>query len=244
VEEVLLKLKALFDDEVLNEDDKLLVNWFIINVLPTVHVASWAKNNWQLYAYESGAPPLYSNYITSSDEAFALFLIKHYRVPPPLKEIKVEKSSKGQKKKKIEAEKDDDKMEESKEDNDNDNKDNEDETEKQGEEEDHDDENDNGDLKNNKRKQKYKKVDIKQGEKDYQKWMSQLKAIQSKHGKEAIVGMDKKICSLIIFYRNKLMEEGFDVMADAAQQEIIDVQDSDDKKEYIDLDTVGQSTGG
>jgi len=40
------------------------------------------------------------------------------------------------------------------------------------------------------------------------------------------------------------MEEGFNVMADAAQQEIVDVQDSDDKKEYIDLDTVRQLAGG
>jgi len=45
-EEVMLKLKDFFDNEVLNEDDKSLVNWFIINVLPMVHVVSWAKNNW------------------------------------------------------------------------------------------------------------------------------------------------------------------------------------------------------
>jgi len=38
-----------------------------------VHVASRAKNNWQPFVYESGAPSLYSNYITSSNEAFALF---------------------------------------------------------------------------------------------------------------------------------------------------------------------------
>jgi len=37
-EEVMLKLKLFFDDEVLNEEDESLVNWFIINVLPTVHV--------------------------------------------------------------------------------------------------------------------------------------------------------------------------------------------------------------
>ena len=30
-------------------------------------------------------------------------------------------------------------------------------------------------------------------------------------------------------------------MADAAQQEIVDVHDSDEEKEYIDLDTAGQS---
>jgi len=41
-EEIMLKLKK-FHDEVLNVDEKLLVNWFIINVLPMVHVASQAK---------------------------------------------------------------------------------------------------------------------------------------------------------------------------------------------------------
>jgi len=47
------------------------------------------------------------------------------------------------------------------------------------------------------RKRKYKKkVDIKQGEKDYQKWMSQLKMIQSKGGKEAVA-----ICSIIVNIR-------------------------------------------
>ena len=92
-EELMLKLKAFFHDEVLNKDEKLLVNWFIINVLPMVHVVSQAKNNWWPYAYKSGAPPIYSNYITSSDEAFKLFLIKHYRIPPPLKDIKIEKKT-------------------------------------------------------------------------------------------------------------------------------------------------------
>jgi len=36
------------------------------------------------------------------------------------------------------------------------------------------------------------------------------------------------------------MEEGINILADAAQQEIVDVHDSDQEKEYIDFDTVGQ----
>jgi len=86
-----LKIKALFEGEELNEDNKSLVNWFIINVLPVVHVASWAKDNWHPYAYKFGVPPLYSNYVTFSDKAFALFLIKHYKVSLPAKEIKGER---------------------------------------------------------------------------------------------------------------------------------------------------------
>ncbi len=45
---------------------------------------------------------------------------------------------------------------------------------------------------------------------------------------------------MIISYRNKLIEEGIDAIANAEQQEIVDVHDSDEEKEYIDLDTVGQ----
>jgi len=133
-------------------------------------------------------------------------------------------------------------MDENKED---DNKDDEDrdKTEKHDEKEGDDDaENEDDDNKTgNKRKQKYKmKVDIKQGEKDYQKWMLQLKAMQCKGGKKAVANMDKKLCHMIITYWSKLMEEGIDVMADAAQQEIVDVHHSDEEKEYIDLDMVRQ----
>ncbi len=47
----------------------------------------------------------YSTFVTSSDEAFALFLIKHYRTPlPPMKRLKVTKLLKKEK----QQEKDDD----------------------------------------------------------------------------------------------------------------------------------------
>jgi len=52
---------------------KSLVNWFVINVSPMVHVASWAKNNWQPYADESGAPPLYSIYVILSKRQLLYF---------------------------------------------------------------------------------------------------------------------------------------------------------------------------
>jgi len=61
-------------------------------VIPIVHVASRAKNNWRPFEFVSGAPATYSTFVTSSDEAFALFLIKHYRSPLlPTKRIKVGK---------------------------------------------------------------------------------------------------------------------------------------------------------
>jgi len=89
-------------------------------------------------------------------------------------------------------------MDENKEDNDNnDNKDdnNNNKMEKHGEDKEDNDEEDKDedvDKMSNKRKWQYKKVDTKQGEKDYQKWMSQLKAIQNNCGKETIASTDKK----------------------------------------------------
>ena len=58
-------------------------------VLPMVHVSSQAKNNWCPFALVGGSAPLYSAFITSSDEAFALFLLHYYRNPPPAKETKI-----------------------------------------------------------------------------------------------------------------------------------------------------------
>jgi len=73
--------------------------------------------------------------------------------------------------------------------------------------------------------------------------MSQLKVMRQTGGKELVSNMDKTLCDMIVTQWSKLMHEGIDVMADVAQ-EIVDVNDSDDKKEYIDLlDTVGQSAG-
>jgi len=72
--------------------------------------------------------------------------------------------------------------------------------------------------------------------------MSQLKVMRQTGGKELVSNMDKKLCDMIVTQWSKLMHEGIDVMADVAQ-EIVDVHDSDDKKEYIDLDTVDQSAG-
>ncbi len=54
--------------------------------MPIVHISSRVCNNWHPFAFTGGSPPLYSTFVTSSDEAFALFLIKYYRSPPSVKE--------------------------------------------------------------------------------------------------------------------------------------------------------------
>jgi len=56
--------------------------------MPMVHVSSQAKNNWWQFAFVGGSPPLYSLLVTASNEAFALLLLKHYRIPPLVKETK------------------------------------------------------------------------------------------------------------------------------------------------------------
>ncbi len=93
-----------------------------------------------------------------------------------------------------------------------------------------------------KQKRTYKKkIDIRQGEKDYKKWMGQLKMIKSKGGKEAIDKMDQKLCSMIVEYRKKLQMDGVDVAPEVADADIIEVLDSNNENNnnYVDLDTVG-----
>jgi len=62
--------------------------WYVTEVLPHIHVSSRVKNNWRPYALVGGSTPLYSTFVTSSDEAFGLFLINYYRNPPLAKEPK------------------------------------------------------------------------------------------------------------------------------------------------------------
>jgi len=62
--------------------------WFITRVMPIIHIASQARKNCHQFAFIKGSPTLYSSIVTSSNEAFALFLLKHYRSPPLAKEYK------------------------------------------------------------------------------------------------------------------------------------------------------------
>ena len=67
-----------------------------------------------------------------------------------------------------------------------------------------------------KRKREYKKkVDIKQGEKDYKKWMNQLKLIKSSHGKDGIIKMDERLSIMIQEYKILLAQQGYNYEADA-----------------------------
>ena len=84
-----------------------------------------------------------------------------------------------------------------------------------------------------------KKVNICEGEKDYKKWLSKLKQVKVRSGKMIIDRVDQTICHLIIQHRNKLLQQGIDVAASVPAEETVDVPDSDDDKDYVDLDTVG-----
>ena len=126
--------------------NKILL-WFVMEVLPIVHVSSRAKNNWRPFALVGGSAPLYSAFVTSSDEAFALFLINYYRSPPPAKETK--------------------KLCDNWQDKQQDDKNNNQEDDKQQEKE--------GDNKDNKKRIYKKKIDVRQGKKDYKTWMTTIK---------------------------------------------------------------------
>ena len=83
-DDILSVYKKLFEsnEKSLTDEQTFLLNWFITTAMPMVHVSSRAKNNWRPFAFVGGSPPLYSSLVTASDEAFALFLLKHYRIPP------------------------------------------------------------------------------------------------------------------------------------------------------------------
>jgi len=70
---------------------------------------------------------------------------------------------------------------------------------------------DEDDMKDQEAEQKQnqftRKIDIKQGEKDYKKSLGQLKMIKSKGGKDAIKKMNQKLCAIIIDYCNKLQKQ-------------------------------------
>jgi len=87
----LIAYKNVVDNMPLSETQENLINWYITKVIPIVHVLSRAKDNWRPFAIVSGA---YSTFVTLSDEAFALFLIKHYRSPPSAKSIRAFKINK------------------------------------------------------------------------------------------------------------------------------------------------------
>jgi len=168
--------------------------------LPIVHVSSRAKNNWRPFALVGGSAPLYSAFVTSSDKAFALFLLHYYRNPPPAKDTK-----------KIKRQDDDYDQEEDK---------------QQGKE---------GDNEEDDKKRMYKKkIDVRQGEKDYKKWMTAIKEMKKEKGKQGVDMVDKRLSSIIGNYRKQLMQRGVDVTKRI--QEVVDVPDDDD---YVDFEAVG-----
>jgi len=185
-----------------NNDPKInnILLWFVTEVLPIVHVSSRAKNNWRPFALVGGSAPLYSAFVTSSDEAFALFLLHYYRNPPPAKDTK-----------KIKRQDDDYDQEEDK---------------QQGKE---------GDNEEDDKKRMYKKkIDVRQGEKDYKKWMTAIKEMKKEKGKQGVDMVDKRLSSIIGNYRKQLMQRGVDVTERI--QEVVDVPDDDD---YVDFEAVG-----
>jgi len=72
---VLKAYKLLYDKKDFCNEQENLLNWFITMVFPIVHVASQTKHNWHPFAFQNGVPLLYSAFVTTSDESFALVLL-------------------------------------------------------------------------------------------------------------------------------------------------------------------------
>ncbi len=86
-----------------------------------------------------------------------------------------------------------------------------------------------------------KKIDIKQGKKDYKKWMNQLKTTKSSGGKQLIDAMDKRLSKMIQAYKVQLAQQGYEYNASVpfSDQDVVNVVDSDKDKDNVDLETIG-----
>ena len=96
-----------------------------------------------------------------------------------------------------------------------------------------DDEGKNDDNDNKKRIYK-KKIDIRQGEKDYKKWMTTIQTLKKENGKQGVDNVDKRLTSIISNHRRQLMQQGVDIREKV--QEVVNVPDNDD---YVDFEAVG-----
>ena len=74
--------------------------------------------------------------------------------------------------------------------------------------------------------------------------MTALKKIKNSGGAKGIEKMDQALSRMIVEYRKKLKDEGIDV-TDGASEEIVEINDNgkDDDGNYVDLETVGWTTG-
>ena len=86
-----------------------------------------------------------------------------------------------------------------------------------------------------------KKIDFKQGKKDYKRWMNQLKTIKSNGGKQVINAMDKHLSKMIQEYKIQLSQQGYEYDAGVpfSDQDVVNVVDSNEDKDYVDLETIG-----
>jgi len=78
-----------------------------------------------------------------------------------------------------------------------------------------------------------KKIDIRQGEKDYKKWMTTIQMLRKEYGKQGVDNVNKRMTAIIGNYRKQLMQRGVDIREKV--QEVVNVPDNND---YIDFKAV------
>jgi len=69
--------------------------------------------------------------------------------------------------------------------------------------------------------------------------MAKLKSLKANHGKSIINKVDQLISHLIIQHWNKLIQQGINVNANITAEETINIPNSNNERDYVDLETVG-----
>jgi len=78
----------------------------------------------------------------------------------------------------------------------------------------------------------------------FRKWMAKLKSLKVNHGKSMINKVDQLISHLIIQHWNKLLQQGIVVVtANVTAEETVNISDSNNQRDYVDLETVGGCVG-
>jgi len=73
--------------------------------------------------------------------------------------------------------------------------------------------------------------------------MAKLKSLKKNHGKSMINKVDQLISHLIIQHWNKLLQQGINVTANVTAEETVNIPNSDNERDYVDLETVGGCVG-
>ncbi len=92
-----------------------------------------------------------------------------------------------------------------------------------------------------------KKINIKQGDRDYNKFMAILKEMKSNAQKEVCDSIDQRLSMMIIEYGKNLQRAGINITASEGGNNVVNINNNEDNDDnnnnYIGLDIVSISVG-